>query len=351
MTADWLNTPAAELNTDAQAAAQARQGILTKPPGALGELETVAIKLAAMQGLEKPKMDNIHISVFAGDHGVATLGVSAFPQTVTTEMVKNFAHGGAAISVMSKSLDAKLEVVNLGTVNDPGALPNVIDQRIAPSTSDFTSAPAMTEEQFYQALNIGRQSAERAASNQCDLFIGGEMGIGNTTSATAIASALLNQPAENIVGPGTGVNSEGLSRKRQVINAGLKQHESILNNPVEVLRCLGGFEIAALTGAYLACANMGKPVLIDGFISSVAALCASKINENASNWFLYSHNSAEPGHKHILTALNAKPLLDLGMRLGEGSGAAVAATLLKAACDLHANMATFAEAGVSEKDD
>lgn len=349
MIADWLNTPAAQLNTNAQNAAETRQGMLTKPPGALGELESVAIKLAAMQGVEKPTMDKIHISVFAGDHGVAAQGVSAFPQAVTTEMVKNFASGGAAISVMAKSLGATLEVINLGTVNDPGSLPIVLDQRIAPSTADFTGEAAMTEEQFYQALNIGRQAAERAALNKSDLFIGGEMGIGNTTSATAIAAALLQQPAEEIVGPGTGVDGDGINRKLQVINAGLELHKNILNSPVQVLRCLGGFEIVALTGSYLACANMGRPVLVDGFISSVAALCASKINTSSNNWFLYSHNSAEPGHKHILNALNAKPLLNLGMRLGEGSGAAVAASLLKSACDLHNNMTTFAEAGVSEK--
>ncbi len=350
MIIDWLNTPAAQLNSEAQSAAEARQGMLTKPPGALGKLESIAIKLAAMQGKEKPTLDNIHITVFAGDHGVAAQGVSAFPQAVTTEMVKNFAHGGAAISVMAKSLNATLDVVNLGTVNDPGSLPKVIDQRIAPATTDFTTAPAMTEEQFYQALNIGRQSAERATMNKCDLFIGGEMGIGNTTSATAIASALLNKPAEEIVGPGTGVDKDGINRKLKAINAGLELHKATIKNPVEVLRCLGGFEIAALTGAYLACANMGKPVLVDGFISSVAALCASRINTESNNWFLYSHNSSEPGHKAILQALNADPLLDLGMRLGEGSGAAVAATLLKSACDLHNNMATFAEAGVSGKE-
>lgn len=348
--AEWLNTPTADLNISARKAAEERQNNLTKPPGALGELESIAIRLAAMQGKEKPTIDKIHISVFAADHGVASQGVSAFPQAVTTEMVKNFARGGAAISVLAKSLNATLEVINLGTVNDPGPFSNVLDQRIAKSTADFTKAPAMTEEQFYQALNIGRQAAERAALNKSDLFIGGEMGIGNTTSATAIASALLNQPAEEIVGPGTGVDKDGINRKIQAVNAGLKLHEAILNSPIQVLRCLGGFEITALTGSYLACANMDKPILIDGFISSVAALCASKINPSSGDWFLYSHNSAEPGHKHILNALNAKPLLSLGMRLGEGSGAAVAATLLQSACVLHNNMATFAEAGVSEKD-
>jgi len=348
--ADWFNTPAAKLNTDAQTAAETRQRMLTKPTGALGDLENLAIKLAAMQGVEKPTMNHIHICIFAGDHGVAALGVSAFPQAVTTEMVKNFARGGAAICVLAKNLNAKLDVVNLGTVNDPGVFSNVVDQRIASSTANFTKTAAMSEKQFNQALNIGRQSVERAATDKCDLFIGGEMGIGNTTSATAIAAALLNRPAKDIIGPGTGIDDEGIKRKLQVINDGLKLHENQLNNPAKVLRCLGGFEIAALTGSYLACAQVGRPVLIDGFISSVAALCASKINPAANNWFLYSHNSAEPGHKHILTALNARPILNLGMRLGEGSGAAVAASILRSACELHNNMATFEEAGVSEKD-
>ena len=346
----WIDSPIATLNIEAQTAAEKRQSVLTKPPGALGDLESLAIKLAAMQGTEKPNIDNIHISIFAGDHGVAAQGISAFPQSVTTEMVKNFAHGGAAINVLANQLNATLEVVNVGTINDPGSFSNVIDQRIAPSSADFTKNAAMTEAQLADALNIGRQSAERASNKNCDLFIGGEMGIGNTTSATAIASALLGQPAESIVGPGTGVDAEGISRKLQAINAGLSLHGSILNDPVEVLRCLGGFEIAALTGSYLTCASIGKPVLIDGFISSVAALCASEINNSSKNWFLYSHNSAEPGHKHVLNALNAKPLLDFGMRLGEGSGAAVAASILQTACHLHSNMATFAEAGVSEKD-
>ena len=319
--------------------------MLTKPPGALGRLESLAIQLAAMQGREKPALDNIQICVFAADHGVATLGVSAFPQAVTTEMIKNFARGGAAISVLANSLGATLNVINLGTINDPGTFANVQNKMIAASSNDFTKGPAMTEAQFQQAIEAGQQ----AINQPCDLFIGGEMGIGNTSSATAIAAALLQQPAATIVGPGTGVDNKGLEHKLNVINNGLALHQNNLHEPTEVLRCLGGFEITSLTASYISCAQKGIPVLVDGFIASVAALCAQKINPNVSDWFLYSHNSAEPGHQHILNALKAKPLLDLGMRLGEGSGAAVAASLLKSACTLHNNMATFAEAGVSEK--
>lgn len=345
----WLNDQAKKLNDTVREQALAHQMQLTKPPGALGRLEDIAVSLAAMQGQLKPSLENVHISVFAGDHGIAVQRVSAFPQAVTTEMVKNFARGGAAISVLARSLGAKLEVINLGTINDPGVFPNVLDRVIAPSTADFSQQEAMTVEQLNAALEAGRESVSRAVDSGANIFVGGEMGIANTSSATAIASMLLNEPVSILAGPGTGLDSDGVSHKVKVLEASLQLHKHCTGDAYETLRCLGGFEIAALCGAYISCAQHGLPVLIDGFISSAAALCAAHLCDNASDWFLYSHASAEPGHHKMMTALGAQPLLDFGMRLGEASGAATALPLLRMACDLHAGMATFEQAGVSEK--
>ncbi len=346
---NWLDQPCAALNETAGLQALERQGQLTKPPGALGQLESVAVILAAMQGAEKPKVDRVQISIFAADHGVAAEGVSAFPQAVTGEMVKNFARGGAAICVLAKSLDATLEVVNLGTVNDPGDLPNVLRVVIAPSTANFAVEPAMTKAQLALALQAGRDSVLRAQQAAVQLFIGGEMGITNTTSAAAIACALLQESPQLLAGPGTGLDSHGVAHKADVIARALALHGLSCDEPLDVLRCLGGFEIAALTGAYLAAAQHGIPVLVDGFITTVAAMLAVRINPLVRGWLLFAHTSAEPGHQRVLDALVAKPLLHLAMRLGEGSGAAVAVPLLRTACALHNGMATFAEAAVSGK--
>ncbi len=349
MNADWLNVPAAPLSDAARRAAEERQGQLTKPPGALGRLESLAIQLAAMQGSPRPRIEQVRIAVFAADHGVAAEGVSAFPQSVTVEMVRNFARGGAAISVLAREIGATLEVMNLGTVNDPGPLDGVLHQPLGAGTANFTHDAAMSEEQLVRALHIGRHSAERARLAGAQLYIGGEMGIGNTTSAAALACALLEAAPEALAGPGTGLDAAGVGRKAEVIRRALARHNGSLADPLEALRRLGGFEIAALTGGYIACAQMGLPVLVDGFIATVAALAAVRRSPAAGDWFFYSHASAEPGHARMLAALEARPLLDLGMRLGEGSGAAVAVPLLRLACALHNGMATFAEAGVSGK--
>jgi len=345
----WLYQPCSALNETARNAALARQGQLTKPPGALGKLETLAVQLAAMQGAEKPQVERVQISIFAADHGIAAEGVSAFPQAVTGEMVKNFARGGAAICVLAQQLQAKLEVVNLGTVNDPGEWPNVRREIIAPATANFAVAPAMTESQLRLALQTGADSVLRAKQDAVQLFIGGEMGIANTTSASTIACALLQHTPELLAGPGTGLDGAGVAHKIEVIGRALALHGLSGDPPLEVLRCLGGFEIAALVGAYLAAAQTGIPVLVDGFISSVAALLAVRLNPGARAWLLFAHTSAEPGHQRVLAVLDAQPLLQLGLRLGEGSGAAVAVPLLRLACALHNGMATFAEAAVSEK--
>ena len=346
---DWINNPAKVLDRTAEQQALARQNQLTKPPGALGRLEELAVRLAAMQGKVNPVIEQVAIVVFAADHGIASRGVSAFPQAVTTEMVRNFANGGAAISVLARALGAELEVVNLGTVLDPGPLAKVIDRRIAPGTRDFSREPAMTQSQFHEALNIGRQSAERAKRQGGRLYIGGEMGIGNTTAATAIACALLDKSPEQLAGPGTGLDEAGVRRKAEIIRQSLLLHRHLDKDVSQILQHFGGFEIVALSGAFAACAQMGIPVLIDGFIASVAALATTYLCENASDWFIFSHASAEPGHAIILESLNTKPLLNLGMRLGEGSGAATAVPLLQLGCRLHNEMATFEQAHVSNK--
>ncbi|MBQ0746013.1 MAG: nicotinate-nucleotide--dimethylbenzimidazole phosphoribosyltransferase [Marinobacter sp.] len=330
-----------------------RQSVLTKPTGSLGKLENVAVQLAGLQGTDTPTLDRIQISVFVGDHGICEEGISAYPQAVTAQMIANFASGGAAVSVLAKSLGAELEVVNLGTVSDVEPdLPGVIDARIAPCTRNFVAIDAMTTEQVCAALNHGDAAAQRASDKGCQLFIGGEMGIGNTTSATAVACALMEKNPMKLTGPGTGLDIAGVRHKAEVIILAIQRHDNDDDgqDAMAVLKAFGGFEIAALAGAIAGCAARSIPVLIDGYIVSVAALIAVRQQPDIRPWLLFAHRSAEPGHQAILAALNAEPLLDLGMRLGEGSGAAVAVPLLRIACELHNGMASFTDAGVSNKE-
>ncbi len=344
----WYLEPARAIDPDAIARAERRQATLTKPPGSLGELERIAIRLCGMQG-DRPRVDNPAMVVFAADHGVVAEGVSAFPQAVTGEMVRNFAAGGAAISVLARVQSARLEVVLLGAINDPGELPGVVREWITPASANLAREAAMSVEQLTAAMNAGRSAVERAADS--DILLPGDMGIGNTTAAAAISCALLGRDAAEIAGPGTGLDAAGVRHKVDVIEAALECHRQWLDQPLEVLRCLGGFEIAAMTGACIAAGQRGLPVLVDGFIASAAALAAIRLSPGAANWMLLSHRSAEPGHGPLVESLTAatgsRPLLDLGMRLGEGSGAAVALPLVRLACALHNDMATFAEAGVS----
>lgn len=345
----WLESAPMEIDYLAHSAAQQRQQQLTKPAGSLGQLEDIALRLSGMQGTPNPKIEKIQITVFAADHGICAEGVSAFPQAVTVEMVRNFSRGGAAISVLAKETQANLDVLNMGTVAEIEKLPGVYDHRIAAGTDNFLKQPAMTLEQCLQALAISREYVEQLKNDQIDLFIGGEMGIGNTTSATAIASALLNINPIELTGAGTGLNKTEIQHKAAIIHQALNHHHSELSSPLAILQHLGGFEIAALAGAYITCAKVAIPVLIDGFISSVAALMAEHICPGTKNWFLYSHQSSELGHQIILKHLDAKPLLHIGMRLGEASGAAVTIPLIKLSCALHNSMATFTEAAVSDK--
>jgi nicotinate-nucleotide--dimethylbenzimidazole phosphoribosyltransferase len=341
----WCQQPCHPLDAAAEAAARARQAQLTKPAGSLGLLETLAIRLAAQQGREKPQIDTIWFALFAGDHGVVAEGVAAYPQAVTVQMLANFVAGGAAISVLAREMGAHLEVHNLGTVADASALAGVVQHELGPGTANFTQGPAMTEAQCAAALNAGRQVALRAKAGGCQLLLGGEMGIGNTTAASALACALLEVPLGALVGPGTGLDHEGMLRKQRVIQRALSLHAG-QREALDWLQRLGGLEIAALVGAYLGCAQQGITVLVDGMICSVAALIAVRMNPQVAGWLLFGHCGAEPGHHHVLAALEAEPLLRLGLRLGEGSGAALAVPLVKLACALHGQMATFAEAAV-----
>ena len=346
---DYYQT-VAKISTDAREQALARQMQLTKPPGSLGELEDIAVQFAGFQDLEKPSLDSVAIRVFAGDHGVCAQGVSAFPQQVTQQMVHNFCSGGAAVSVLSKTLSTSFQnwdfqVWNMGTVDPLSSMDGLIDKQIAPGSSDFTRFPAMTEDELLLCLQSGADAVPEGA----DLFIGGEMGIGNTTSASALMAALFKLDAPSVVGHGTGVDEQGLARKVDAVAKALQLHTSDSPGAIEILRRLGGLEIAALVGAYIRAAQLGIPSLVDGFITSAAAACAVAINPGVRDWLLFGHCSAEQAHSALLDQLSANPILKLGMRLGEGSGAVTAVPMIRLALALHANMATFADAGVSNK--
>jgi nicotinate-nucleotide--dimethylbenzimidazole phosphoribosyltransferase len=348
MNDSWWLAPVQPINVAVREEALARQQQLTKPAGSLGQLERVAVQLAGLQGRGKPRVDALWIALFAGDHGVVAEGVSAYPQEVTGQMLHNFVMGGAAISVLAQQLSAQLDVVDLGTVTLLD-LPGVRHLRIGPGTANFAKGPAMTREQGLLALQAGRDSVLRAKAVGSELFVGGEMGIGNTTAASAVACSLLECAPHLLAGPGTGLNAEGVLHKTEVIERALALHGAHAGDPLHSLFSLGGFEIAALTGAYLACAQEGIAALVDGFICSVAALVAVRLNPACRDWLLFGHRGAEPGHRYVLETLRAEPLLDLGLRLGEGSGAALAVPLVRLACQLHNGMATFAEAAVADR--
>ncbi|MGI9406892.1 MAG: nicotinate-nucleotide--dimethylbenzimidazole phosphoribosyltransferase [Hyphomicrobiaceae bacterium] len=344
---DWILEPCPDPSEAHREAALARQANLTKPPGSLGRLEDVAVTLAGLQRREHPSADSAAIVLFAGDHGVTAQGVSAFPSAVTVEMVRNFARGGAAICALARSLDVPLTVVDAGTL---AAKPveGVVTDKCRQGTGDFTVAPAMTDGDLDFAFAAGRRAVERSGAPDVILF--GETGIGNTTAAAAIAAAIIGHDPAEIAGAGTGLDNDGQRHKADVIAQALALHDLDDGSP-DVSRTLshvGGLEIAALTGAIIAAAQAGVPVLVDGFIVSVAALAAVRINPDVLPWLLFSHRSDERGHGIVLDALDAKPLLYLDMRLGEGSGAAIALPLVRNACALHNEMATFAEAAVSD---
>ena len=315
----------------ASAAVTRREDTLTKPPRSLGRLEELVAWLAHWQGHAPPRLDQVEVLVFAGNHGVTAQGVSAYPAEVTAQMVANFAAGGASINQLARIADAELRVVALD-----------LDR----PTADFTEAPAMDEAEFLDAVAAGYD----ALSPEADLVVLGEMGIGNTTAAAAVAAALFGGGGERFAGLGTGVDEHGLKRKQAAIDAGLARHGAILGDPLRIAAALGGRELAALLGACLAARKSRIPVLIDGFVSTAAVAPLAKLRAGALDHARAGHRSAEAGHRVLLDELGLHPLLDLGMRLGEGSGAAVAVLVLRAALACHTGMATFAEAHVSGKD-
>ncbi len=345
---NWLTNKINQPDPDYYTKALSRQAQLTKPSGSLGLLEEIAIRLAAMQGTERPAVNRVWVSVFAADHGVAEESVSAFPQAVTAQMVKNFVKAGAAINVLSRFVNADFEVIDVGLIKAVDAS-TVISERVGNGTANFAKEAAMTEVQMHAALTVGKSAVKRALKQETQLFIAGEMGIANTTSASALAVALTGLSAEQLTGAGTGVTHESTKHKTKLIKNAISLHQPLLETPLKVLQYLGGFEISALVGAYIYAAQQGLPVLIDGFIASVAALLAVKINPEIQTWFFYAHCSQEKGHRLILKHLQARPLLDLNMRLGEGSGAVAAVPLLQMACKLHNEMATFEQAEITTK--
>ncbi|MFC3677373.1 nicotinate-nucleotide--dimethylbenzimidazole phosphoribosyltransferase [Ferrovibrio xuzhouensis] len=311
-------------------AARAHDAQLTKPPGALGRLEDCVFHLAAWQKQAKPRLEDVHILIFAGNHGVTARGVSAFPAEVTAQMVANFRQGGAAINQLAKLHGATLSVAALD-----------LDR----PTQDFTIAPAMTDAECLAAFNVGAAAVPASA----DLLIAGEMGIGNTTSAAALAAALHGGNGQDWVGRGTGVAGAALAGKFAAVDAALACHGATLADPLQALRRVGGRELAAMAGAIIEARRRSIPVLLDGFVVAASAAVIARLATDGLQHCLAGHVSAEPGHRRLLAALDLVPLLDLGLRLGEGSGAAVALGILRAAVACQAGMATFAEASVSNK--
>lgn len=309
--------------------AEARNGQLTKPPGALGRLEGLAIWVAGWQGTDRPRCERPQVIVFAGNHGVVAQGVSAFPAEVTVQMVGNFRAGGAAINQLSKAFGASMSVHEL---------------ELDRPTADFTVAAAMTEAEVVAALATGWNAVDVDA----DLLVVGEMGIGNTTPAAALAAALFGGGAAAWVGRGTGVDDAGLARKARVVDAGLALHGAVLGDALEVMRCLGGRELAAMAGAIARARALRIPVILDGFICTASAAVLEKAVAGSLDHCVAGHVSAEGAHGKLLAALGKEPLLNLGLRLGEGSGAALAIGVVKGALACHSGMATFAEAGVSD---
>lgn len=314
----------------ASAAVAKRDAVLTKPPGSLGRLEELVAWLAQWQGHAPPRLDKAEVLVFAGNHGVTRHGVSPYPAEVTVQMVANFASGGAAINQLAKLAGADLRMIPLSLDNP---------------TADFTTAVAMTDEEFLAALSTGYD----AVSTDADVVCLGEMGIGNTTAAAAIAAALFGGGGERWAGRGTGVDDAGLARKRAAIDVALSRHHAILNDPLKVAAALGGRELAAIMGAALAARRNNIPLVLDGFVSTAAVAPLYKLRADTLAHAVAGHVSAEAGHRVLLEELNLKPVLSLGMRLGEASGAAASLLILRAALACHTGMATFAEAGVSDK--
>lgn len=339
------------LDDRAMAAARARQLQLTKPPGSLGRLEDLSVWLAGVRATERPRVTAPVVVVAAADHGVAAAGVSAYPQAVTAQMVRNFLNGGAAINVLARQAGARVVVVDAGVLTDPGPHPELVSRRAGAGTADMRSGPAMAREVARRLVEDGIALALELAEQGCDALAVGDMGIGNTTAAAAVTAAITGQPPSAVTGLGTGITPERREHKVRVIEQALAVNRPDPADGLGVLAAVGGFEIGLLAGVILGGAARRLPVVVDGFITTAAALIAHALAPGATAYMLAAHRSVEMGHAAALAHLGLEPLLDLRLRLGEGTGAALALPILRAAAAVLDEMATFAEAGVSDSDE
>lgn len=328
---------------------QAKLDSLTKPLGSLGRLEELAKQIAGITGKENPVLKNKVIFTLAADHGVTEEGISAYPKEVTAQMVYNFLNGGAGINVLANHARAKVVVVDIGVASKLKANSKLVIKKINYGTKNMSKGPAMTREEAIRAIKAGIEIFESEFKKGVDIIGTGEMGIGNTTAASAITASITQKPVEEITGRGAGLNEQGLNNKIQVIKKSLAVNNPDRNDPIDVLSKVGGFEIGGLAGIILAAASRKVPVVIDGFISGSAALIAYSIEPKTKNYFIAAHCSVEKGHKIILEYIGLKPLLDLNLRLGEGTGAALGINLAEAATKILTQMATFKSAKVSER--
>jgi nicotinate-nucleotide--dimethylbenzimidazole phosphoribosyltransferase len=341
----------APVSNDIRQALQAKIDSKTKPLGALGQLERTALRVGLMQQTLSPVLNRPAVLVFAGDHGIVAEGVSPYPQAVTYQMVLNFLAGGAAINVFARQHGMVLRVVDAGVNGDFDAHPALVDAKVGKGTRSFLSAPAMGREQCQQALEKGTALAKAEIAAGSNILGFGEMGIGNTTSAAALMSVFCGLSPEQCVGRGTGLDDEGVQKKAAIVQQALAFHVLDTSDPVGVLTAVGGFEIAMMAGAMLGAAESGALLLIDGFIASAALLTASRLAPEIIDYCIFTHCSGEAGHARLLNALDAEPLLNLGMRLGEGTGTAIAYPLVQSAVNFLNEMASFESAGVSERED
>lgn len=337
------------LDKTCMAKAKERQDILTKPTGSLGRLEELSIQIAGIQCKPVPQMTRKAVIVMAADHGVVAQGISAYPQNVTSQMVLNFLHGGAAINVISRHVGARVIIVDMGVSIDLASNPALLSRKIAAGTQDMTKGPAMTLARAKEAIETGIKIVTDEIAKGLDIVATGDMGIGNTTASSAICAVMLGKTAEEVTGRGTGLNDTQLKKKIAVINEAITLNQPKSSTPLEVLMKVGGFEIGGLAGVILGAASLHVPVVIDGFISGAAALISTGLCPLVKDYMIAGHCSVEPGHKLLLKHLGLKPLLDLDMRLGEGTGAALGISLAETATRILAEMATFSEAGVSDK--
>jgi nicotinate-nucleotide--dimethylbenzimidazole phosphoribosyltransferase len=346
----WLELVAASLpplDLEAMRLARLRQATLTKPEGSLGRLEELSIRVAGMCATARPVFRRPAILVLAADHGVVAQGVSAYPQSVTAEMVRNFLRGGAAINVLSRHVGARVIVVDMGVADELGPLEGLAVKKVGRGTEDMSIGPAMSRQQAQTAIQRGFEVAEQEIASGADLLGLGEMGIGNTTAASAITAVITGATPAQVTGRGTGLKDEGLAAKIEVIERTVSLHRPSASDALDVLTRLGGFEIGGLAGAILSAASRRVPVVLDGFITGAAALIAVGLAPCARDYLIASHRSVEVGHAVALEHLGLEPLLDLDLRLGEGTGAALGMNLVQAAAKILHEMATFDEAGVS----